>query len=84
MTSIERLEKEIRFNSKGSDIANGEIVINKSALDKPLSIIDELGNVLGYAKLYSPPPLPVTAIPNNIVPRAKCGGCNTRKEGKYK
>ena len=82
MTSIERLEKEIRFYSKGS-VANGEIVINKTALDKKLSIIDEQGNVVGYAKLYSPPPIPITAI-QNIAPRTKCGGCHGRKEGKYK
>jgi len=82
MTSIERLEKEIRFYSKGS-VANGEI-INKTALDKKLSIIDEQGNVVGYAKLNIPLPIPVTAIQNDIAPRTKCGGCHGRKEGKYK
>jgi len=84
MTSVERLDNEIRFYSKDSKVANGEIVINKTALDKKLSIIDEQGNVVGYAKLNIPLPIPVTAIQNDIAPRTKCGGCHGRKEGKYK
>jgi len=62
MTGIETNKSSLRLFAKGSDFANGEVVIDLAALSRALRIIDDAGNIVGHARLDAavpkPPPTP--------------------------